>query len=564
MGAAGRTLLSAAARCLFLSAALVCAAGGAKGASKDGPETADLIFTHAHVYTAGTWADALAVGGGRILAVGSTREVRKWRSGKTRFVNLKGQTVFPGLIDMNVHPLNGANLVLDSCNFAPGPAASIVKAVADCAALRKPGEWIIGGQFRAERLGVTATRQMLDAVAPNNPVLLVDASGHNIWANSRALRLAGISPATGLLRDAAIAPFLAVIPPPTPETLDHDLDWATQLLLSLGVTAFTDASVTRPQMKAYDGFADAGKLKQHVRTCMLWRPDFDQGKNADAIDAITEAASFARPDIAPTCVSISLDGMPGPAMRAAFIDPYEEVPGGPSNFHGSLLVSPDVLKAAVTRFDKAGLTVKFRASGDAAFREGLDAIEAARKANGPDGPRHEMSHANFVQASDIERAKALGATMEFSPAIWGAGGMRAVLGDDRTARAWPVREALDEDIPAVGGTDWPTASTPNIWYAIETLVTRLPAGATSGEPEAPGERITLEEAVDLYTIDAARQLGTDKDEGSIEAGKRADLIVLDKNPFDVPISEVHAVKVMATFIDGELVYGSPKRRKKHH
>jgi predicted amidohydrolase YtcJ len=556
-------------------------ATAAMAASTDRPASADLILTHAHVYTPGRKADAVAIGGGRILAVGSASEMQEFRSRSTTVVSLQGRTIFPGLIDMHVHPLNAASLLLDSCHLDPGPAAGVVRAVAACVMLREPGEWIMGGQFVMQALGAIPTRQMLDAVAPNNPVLLVDDTGHNIWVNSRALKLAGVSRSTpdrpggaierdasgeptGVLRDGAELLFLGVMPKPSRDMNLRDLEWATQLLLSLGVTSFTDASVVRYQLQAYDDLADAGKLKQHVRICLLWEPDFDQGKMSEAVNPITEGPTFARPNISPSCVKIFLDGVPTEARTAAFIDPYEPAPGRPKDERGALQVPPDLLKATVIRFDKAGLTVKFHASGDAADREGLDAVEAARQANGPGGPRHEIAHAGFIQASDIVRAKQLGATLEFSPALWGidrnspmAAGFIGIVGLPRMDRLTPVREALDAGVTTVAGTDWPSAPTPNIWYAIEALVTRLPAGASTGEPFAAQERIALREAVDLYTINAARQLGTDKDEGSIEPGKRADLIVLDKDPFDIPIDKVHAVKVMATFINGELVYGSP-------
>ncbi|HTT03003.1 MAG TPA: amidohydrolase [Steroidobacteraceae bacterium] len=543
-------------------------------------QPADLILEHAAVFTPNGWAEAVAVRAERVVAVGPDAEMEKLRSASTRTIDLQGRIVFPGLIDMHVHPLIAARRTLTGCHFNPGPPAQIIAVVADCARSRAKGDWIVGGQFGQ---GFVPTKQMLDAVSPDNPVVLLDVSGHNAWANSKALALAGITQSTqnppggvierdavgepsGLLRETAAAVFARLIPPPTRAQNAHDLELALHLLLSFGVTSFTDAAATRAELQAYDDLADGAKLKQRVRACILWEPESQ--KVPGIVDPLQEGRKFARERVSPSCVKFILDGIPGPGRTAAFIDPYEPAPGRPKDEHGSLMIPPDVLNSAVVRFDKAGLTTKFHATGDAAAREGLDAIEAARRANGPNGPRHEIAHANFVQPSDIERAKRIRATLEFSPAIWGGGDRASVgpmvaalgLGLARMERGWPVKEALDVGVMAVGGTDWPTAPTPNVWPAIETLVTRLRPGIT-GEPVMARERITLEQAIDLYTINAARQLGTETQEGSIEVGKRADLIVLDKNPFRIPIEQVHAVKVELTLIDGHVVYDSSAVRE---
>jgi predicted amidohydrolase YtcJ len=226
------------------------------------------------------------------------------------------------------------------------------------------------------------------------------------------------------------------------------------------------------------------------------------------------------------------------------------------------MVPPAVLEAAVIGYDRQGLTVKFHAAGDAAVREGLDAIEAARRANGFSGLLHDVGHNSFVQESDIVRARALGATFEMSPYIWYPNpiipDIRKAVGAERMLRWIPVREAIDSGALVVPGSDWAVVPSVNPWLAIETLVTRQQPGG-GGEALGERERISLEQAFDLFTVNAARQMGDASRTGRIEAGMLADLAVLDRNPFRIPVTDVHNVQVRATLIDGEIVYEARSR-----
>jgi hypothetical protein len=222
-----------------------------------------------------------------------------------------------------------------------------------------------------------------------------------------------------------------------------------------------------------------------------------------------------------------------------------------------LMVPAQTLNTLVSELDALGFTVKMHAAGDGAVRAGLDAIEAARKENGFSGQLHEVAHNSFVQMSDIRRARSIAATFEMSPYIWYPNpiipDVAKAVGAQRMQRWIPLKDAIDAGALVVPGSDWSVVPSVNPWIAIETLVTRQQPGG-GGETLGAGERITLEQAIDLFTVNSARQLGRRSETGTIERGMLADLIVLDRNPFEIPITEVHDTQVSMALINGEIVY----------
>jgi predicted amidohydrolase YtcJ len=243
------------------------------------------------------------------------------------------------------------------------------------------------------------------------------------------------------------------------------------------------------------------------------------------------------------------------------VEPYADVARADDlRATGMLMVPAGTLKAAVIDFDRRGLTVKFHAAGDAAVRAGLDAIEAARKANGFSGLLHDVGHNSFVQTSDIARARALGATFEMSPYIWYPNpiipDIQKAIGPERMKRWIPVKEAIDSGALVVPGSDWAVVPSVDPWLAIETLVTRQKPGG-GGEVLGAAEKITLQQAFDLFTVNAARQMGNAMRTGRIERGLLADLVVVDRNPFKIPVTQIHQTRVLKTLINGEVVYEAP-------
>jgi len=331
-------------------------------------------------------------------------------------------------------------------------------------------------------------------------------------------------------------------------------------MLSYGITSYTEAALgfsggLAREIEVYADMAGEGLLKQRTRLCMTWKP----GDEA-AEEVIARRNLYARDNLRPDCVKIFLDGVPTDSHTAAMLEPYSDtVPGrdDEASRYGLLLVDQQKLNDALIRFDAMGLTVKFHAAGDAAVRAGLDAIDAAREANGFSGVLHDVGHCTFIAREDLPRAREIAATFELSPYLWGPtpinDDITAATGEERIERVWPFREAIDAGALVVPGSDWAVVPSVNPWPAVETLVTREEAGGSKehfGEPQG----ITLEEAIQLFTVNSARHLGLADKVGSIEKGLLADLVVLDRNPFEIPVRELHEVTVLRTMVNGETVY----------
>ena len=564
-------------RMLFRLAVVLVALSG-HALATDGQ--VDTVLTNGRIYTLNPEqpeAEALAIRAGVITAVGDTATIAAMANPQTRRIDLDGQAVLPGFHDVHVHPLF-AGVRQTECNIPQGSTLEQIQLeVRACVNRVDTGSWITGGQWDAFAIGQVPDRTMLDPISPDNPVLLSDTSGHSAWANSKALAIAGLTAdtpdpeggiierdsagePTGVLRESAIMLVRMHVPPHSDAALRKALGWSLHQMLSYGITFFTEASTgfvagMAREVKLYADMADEGLIKQRVRLCLNWEPG-----NAELEAVIAERNLYARARLATDCIKIFLDGVPTDSHTAAMLEPYARAMEGRSDEasrRGMLLVDPDVLNAAVTRFDRMGLTVKFHAAGDAAVQAGLDAFEAARAANGFSGQLHDVGHCTFVSRQDLPRARALGATFEVSPYLWSPSPINdditKAVGEERIRRVWPVREMLEAGALVVPGSDWAVVPSVNPWIAVEALVTREEPGG-SKEHFGKEQAISVDQAIRLFTVNSARHIGMADQVGRIEPGLLADLIVLDRDPYHIPITELHKVTIEKTLINGEVVY----------
>jgi predicted amidohydrolase YtcJ len=539
--------------------------------------SAEVELNDGNIHTPSGSVAAMAVRRGVIVALGDAPTVRALRTATTEVIDLHGATVLPGLHDVHVHPLFGG-ITQTRCQIAQGSTLSALQSrIKTCAEHVSKDEWLIGGQWDAPALGQPPHRSQLDAASPAVPVLIDDTSGHSSWANSRALAIAGITRKTpnppggiierdsrgepsGVLRESAIDLVRQKVPLPSARAVRAALEWSLATMLSFGITSYTEASVgfvggSDRELDTYAALADAGILKQRVTLCLTWAAGSEEAESV-----IQRRNLFARDRIRPDCVKIFLDGVPTDGHTAAMLEPYADTVAGrqdDASRYGLLLVKQEVLNAAVTRFDAMGLTVKFHAAGDAAVRAGLDAIAAARKANGFSAQMHNVGHCTFVSKEDIARARGIEATFEVSPYLWGPtpinDSITAAVGPELIQRVWPVREMIDSGALVVPGSDWSVVPSVNPWIGIETLVTReMPGGSARSFGKA--EAISVSEAIDLFTANAARQERTANRLGRIDVGMLADMIVVDQDPYGVVPTRLHDTHVRMTFIDGEKVY----------
>lgn len=557
----------------LLSCAVALAFAGPAGVANAEPAQADILFVNGKIYTPGGWRSAMEVTAGRISRTGDDAEAAKWRERARQIVDLKGKTILPGLYDMHVHPVLQAKGGEGQCSIPQDAnAQKLLDLVAACVKAAKPGDWVAGGQWQASLLqGTPITTATLDRISPNNPVMLFDVSGHSIWANSLALVAAGITDATpnpeggiierdgagkptGILRETAGRLVTAKIPPQPQAQTARNLQRHLAMLSGYGVVGYVEAMAYRDDLEVYAQLADKGLLRQHVQACIAFseagqaNPGFEQ--------TVAARRQYGRKTFNANCIKVFADGVPTESHTAAMLAPYQAgQPNAPAE--GLLLFDPEKMAKLVTSWDKQGITVMFHAAGDRAVRAALDAIEAARKANGLSGPIHQVGHSTFVDAGDLPRFKALNVAVEFSPYLWDPqpinDDITTAVGRPRMDRVWPIKEGFKAGALTIAGSDWAVVPTPNPWIGIETAITRRNPGG-SERSFGVDEAITLPQAIDMFSINAARRMGIDREAGSLAPGKSADFVVLDRNPFDIPVTQIHTLQPAETWIAGSRIF----------
>ncbi|HZU92924.1 MAG TPA: amidohydrolase [Microbacterium sp.] len=542
---------------------------------------ADLILTGATVRTVDRehpLAEAIAVGDGRILAVGTASEIEAFRGRRTEVRDLDGAAVYPGFVDVHNHHAVAGVTDLFELSFGTSLGLDeILDVVRDRAATLPEGAWVTGGSWAStlmDELNSSAVRRRLDEAAGGRPVMLSDDSHHNRWANSEALRLADITketiPAdgvtlldavdgepTGVLLEAAgilVAQAHARAGGLTTEQHRLASRRGVELLNGFGVTAFQDAAASLEILGALKTLDEADELNAWVVSSLTINDEiFGFDTIGDAlIDRGEEfRTAYHRPDF----VKIFLDGVP-PARTALFIEPYLPDEAHGAHFHGTTTMSFDELYDWLRRVAERGLGAKVHATGDGSARLLLDVIERLRSEGFADAP-FQIAHGQFLADDDIRRLVELRVSADISPFIWYPGvipdALAAVLGD-RAEHSQPNRSIIDAGGLVAGGSDWPVSESPNPLEGMQGLVTRAdPLG------RAPGtlwleQAITAEEALEVFTVNAARAMGLDTETGSIEVGKSADFVVLDRDVVAGPADRMIEARVLSTWFAGREVY----------
>ena len=568
-------------RALLLLAILVPAL--AVATSEQPP--ADLVLLHGRIHTEDpgrSVAQALAVRGNTIVAVGSDHEVSALVGRDTRVVDLRGRVTLPGIIDAHTHPATSAQ-DLDKCNLNDRlmDPAVLKAAVAACLA-REPAKqpaWFEVAGVNVSNL--TLTRQQLDQMLPQRPLLLEDASGHTLFANSAALAAARLDARTkdppgghierdpdgtptGTLRDAAADIVLRARPAPAMALQASQLARAFAQMRAAGITSVQDANVDEHAMQLYKKLYDAHRLTMRVRGSFGLQ---DTDRPAEVL--IAEAIEFRRrwtidPEyLRADAIKIFADGViEYPAHTAALLEPYLEPSGRPTQDRGPTYFSQPHLNQVVAAADAAGFTVHVHAIGDRAIRSTLDAFAYAREHNGVSDNRWQIAHLELIDPQDFPRFKELGAIANFQ-LLWAVRDSYIVeatlpyLGAERARHLYPSRSLLDAGALIAGGSDWDVSSF-NPFAAMECAITRRESRGS--EPLLPDESIPLQAVVDAYTINAAFALRQERLTGSLEPGKRADFIVLDRDIFALDPFDLHNTRVLQTYLDGRLVYqaGTPR------
>ncbi|UOD30922.1 amidohydrolase [Massilia violaceinigra] len=592
-----------------LALACVLPAAGA-GAPRGSVDAAETIYRNGYIYTVDAQDSvhqALAVRAGRIVYVGDNAGALAFKGRQTRLVDLQGRMLMPGLIDAHMHPLSGGKRLLH-CNLnyealtVPQFQARI-QACADKDRGAKGGKngkkWLqVVNWFQQSMLpaGVETTRATLDAIKTERPIAVRSSFGHSYLVSTRGLQAAGIGRATpdpetgkivrdgggeptGLLEDAAMEMVSKVLPKTTAAENVTAASFAMQALGRQGVTSFLDASSDEEIFTAFTAIERQGKLSARAHFAAEVSTD-DALDPARAVASVLKMARRYHQDgdgVAPAIrvrhAKIYMDGViAAPAFTGTMVAPYfvnrgtaQQPHWAPGDSKGPpTYFKPEALKAILIGLARAGIDAHVHADGDGAVRETLDAVEALRAAPGGKDARPALAHAEIVDPADFGRFAALDASAVLSfqwgkPAPDTVAGLKDYLGPQRYAILEPQSLLLDAGARVVFGSDWPVDALDQ-WFALKVGVTRTNAPAAGPEfagqlGPAPGmPRAAVLRAV---TMNAAYTLRQEAQVGSLEVGKLADMIVLDRNFFQIPDEEIADIKVLQTVVGGKVVHQVP-------
>ncbi|EPR75889.1 putative metal-dependent glycoprotease [Leifsonia rubra CMS 76R] len=553
---------------------------------------ADLVFTGGAIFTA-TGGEptpgSVAVRDGRIVAVSagaaapsSDADIQALIGPDTEVVELDGKLLSPGFQDAHVHAVWGG-LDLIRCDLAlDSTRDQYLTRIRNYAVANPELEWILGGGWNMAAFpGGTPTASDLDTAVDDRPAFIPNRDGHGAWVNSRALKRAGITrdtpdPAdgrierdadgnpTGTLHEGAMSLVNRLLPETSPEDYARALMIGQKYLHSLGVTAWQDAILggygdAGDATPAYMEAAHSGVLTARVVGALWW----DRTRGPEQIpELVLRRKNNVAGRFAATTVKVMQDGV-AENFTAAMLEPYLDGCGHHTDNSGISFVDAQQLISNVTELDALGFQVHFHAIGDRAVRECLDAIEAARAINGPNDNRHHIAHLQVVHPDDVPRFAQLGVTANMQ-SLWAALEPQMVdltlpfLGDPRSSWQYPWGDLHRAGTHLASGSDW-SVSSPDPMAAIHVAVNRIAApGHEEGNYEAflPEQSLDLLTAMTAYTAGSAHTNHLDET-GTIEVGKFADLVVLDRNPFTGPVEEIGLTRTEQTFVEGERVYRAP-------
>ena len=543
--------------------------------------SADLILFDGKVYTVDanrSWAEAVAVIDGKIAYVGSSSGAKKYKGPNTRLVDLDGKMVLPGFQDAHVHPIE-AGMAYLGCSLHDGKSVEdYVLIVKECAQQSPEATFIDGGGWTMDLFeDGLPDKRLLDEVVSDRPVILKSASGHQLWVNSKTLKIAGIDaetpdpprgridryknskePSGSLQENSAMNLAFSTRPAYSADQMQAALQFGQHYLNQYGVTTVQDALLKLDGNEAYVGgptymaMDRAGDLTIRVVGALVWNTD----SGLEQLSRITDARErFKTPLFSAPSVKIWLDGVME-VHTAALLAPYSDREDG---YSGELLIKPEQLDTVVSQLDALGFQIHFHAIGDAAVRQSLDSLELARQVNGIRDSRHHMSHIQLFDPADIPRLESLNVVANFQPYwAWADKFITELtipkLGAERSKWLYPIKSVLDSGAVVAFGSDWFVTSG-NPLLGIETAVTRRDPLTNISDPFLESERISLADAIEAYTINSAYVNFIDDETGSIEEGKVADLIVLDKNLFELAPNEISDAQVLLTLLEGKPVYG---------
>lgn len=561
-------------------------------------DVADTVYTNGRIYTVNEvhpWVEAVAIKDGKFLVVGSSTEVERVTGESTEVIDLDGAFAMPGIGDNHIHPAlvmpKRAYCGLPGTFYEPTEEQTI-EALKQCIADYPDDlEWFVAAGFSVSALAPeTLTREFLDQLIPDRPAYVEDETGgHSAWFNTRAMEVAELSKdyedtsegyysrtadgeLAGMAYEGAVNPLLAALPPFDVELKKTAFSKLMDEALSKGITAFGEAyaGMFDGDLRAWEELHQEGKIKQHVviylkgnlgtseltpaSTLEQWWNDYDlPGTKGVKLGMDGSIESFT---------AVLIDG-----YAETNVDPVESaLPGdqldqdAPVDDAVNTIIAADAFADYVAELDAAGFQVIVHAIGDGTVRATLDGFERVIRANGNNLLRHRIDHCSLIHPDDLQRFVDLDVSCSIWPPLnapldYNVNGIKPVLKPETWARMYANRERWDAGIRLTNHTDAP-AATMWPWFGMEAAITRMfpgkPDKGTMGEEHA----LSVEELIEAYTINTAWSLRIDDVTGSITEGKYADMIVLNHNLFEIPVTDIHMTEVLRTIFKGEVVYES--------
>jgi predicted amidohydrolase YtcJ len=548
-------------------------------------QSADVIVTNARIYTVNPnqkWAEAIAVHGDKIIAVGDRQQVEALRGPATKVIDAGQRLLLPGFTDCHIHFMDGSlGLTRVDLNGATTVAEiqKRVKAYADAHPAQPPAlpndAWIqgMGWSYPTFAPSGLPNKKTLDDVVPDRPVYLIAFDGHSSWANSKALAMTGIDrntpdppngkivrdengDATGALKEAAGDLVGSKTPVPTRAERLGALRKGIHEANRVGLTRVHSAGQDFEYLDLYNELRTRGELTLRFYIAYFLDPPGLTPQSNALIDNARRQYNSNDDWIAGGVVKTMLDGVVE-AHTAAMLEPYTDDP----TQSGKLFWDPDKYKATVANLDARGLQIFTHAIGDRAVRLALDACQNAAAVNHTKDARPRIEHIETITAEDIDRFGKLGVIASMQPlhsypdddtlGIWSRN-----IGPERASRAWVWRSIQAKGGALAFGSDWPVV-TLNPWPGVQTALTRQTSEGNPPGGFIPQQRLSLEDTIRGYTLGAAFAGRREKTEGSLEPGKLADFILLDRDLFKIEPSEIEKTEVLITVVGGKLVYQSP-------
>lgn len=534
-------------------------------------QVVDLIIINGNIWTGNkinTEANAFAVSGDKIVEIGSNKEVLKWKGSKTEIINANGKFITPGFIDCHVHFLQGGlNLASVQLRDAKTPE-EFAKRILEFSKKIDKDAWILGGEWDHTLWGgELPTKEWIDKLGVTNPVFVRRLDGHMALVNSAALKLAGIDKntkavtggeiiksalgePTGLLKDNAMSLVEAIIPPPTAKDLEKALLASMNYVASHGVTSVHNVAGVNPigYMEAFEKARDEGKLITRI---------YDMGLLQNWSELATKIKKEGKGNKWLKIGGLKgfVDGSLG-SHTALFHDPYTDDHAA----HGMYISTPDSIKKWVKNADKAGLQITVHAIGDEAIDFILNTFEETEKNNGDRDRRFRIEHAQHIAPNDIPRFAQLKVIASMQPyhAIDDGRWAEKVIGAERIKTTYAFKSMFDSGATVAFGSDWFVAPATPL-EGIYAAVTRRTLDDKNPEGWVPEQKITVEQALTAYTINAAFASFDEKEKGSLEKGKLADFVIINEDLRAIAPEKIRDAKILQTFVGGKKVFDSSKK-----